>query len=195
VVVPASDWHRYQYLLLGGLLGPIGVVGLIITSVNAATGSLAAGVAAVVIAVALVLIGFGLFRVLRGGFRRGALIVNPHGLHWQERDGLRWTVGWRELSTTSISTAQKRLRSGSFNHRVVLLVRVDLVPGRQDAFTRYPALRELWEASGARGCYRVALGPRSGYVPALDWALRAYAPPGVYRGVIDDGVAWGFQYT
>jgi hypothetical protein len=191
VVVTASDWAASQVIALVAVALPVATVGFLVTLANALDGSVAAALGAVGLGVLVVLIGLLPVLTLRRAFRPRRLIIEPAGVRWHDPAGTPWAVPWPELGAVAVSTALKIRKGG----RSTTLVRLDLWPRDPGFDARHPEMREQWEASGARDCYRVGLGPRANALGPMDHALRSYPPPGLYRGVIDDGIAWGFRYT
>lgn len=191
VVVAASDWAARQVIGVVAVGLPAVTIGFLVALAHALDGSVAAALGAVGLGLLAVLLGLLPVFTLRKAFRPRRLIIEPAGIRWHDPAGTPWALPWPELGAVAISTALKIRRGG----RSTTLVRLDLWPRDPGFDARHPELREQWEASGAKGRYRVGLGPRASALGPMDHALRSYSPPGVYRGVIDDGIAWGFRYT
>src|SRR5699024_1725081 len=75
------------------------------------------------------------------------------------------------------------------------LVRLEFVPIDQRRFAvDHPNLQRYYGRQNNYGAYRIPLGPGAGAVAVFDETLRGFAQ-GRYRGVVDEGIAWGFRYS
>lgn len=172
------------------MCGGLGVLGLVAAFTGGVVGGEGVRIAVIVLSLIFLAIALAPLLMLRTLTRPRKLIIEPDGIRWDDPRGTPWYVPWSELAGVSISTATKVKQYGFRN----TLARVDLFPGDAGFQDRHPEMAHLWEASGAKQSYRLPLGPYEKHVGELDRALRAYAQA-KYRGVIDEGIAWGFRYT
>jgi hypothetical protein len=177
-------------LLVGAMCGGLGVLGIVAAFTGRVVGGSGVRIGVIVLSLIFFAIALAPLAMLRVLTRPRKLIIEPDGIRWDDPRGKPWYVPWSELAGVSISTASK-LKPYGFR---TTLARVDLFPGDAGFQARHPELAHLWEVSGAKQSYRLPLGPHERYVRELDRVLQAYAQT-KYRGVIDEGVAWGFRYT
>lgn len=192
-VAAASNVKIIVGCVIAGVIGLVTVVSVLLDKVEGGTGARIVGGVIGSICLLAALVPLLTFPIT---FRPRKLVVEPAGIRWDDPRGKPWALRWQELGAVAISTAEKVTRgTGSGFSTSTTLVRMDLWPRDPGFPTRHPEMQHLWQASGAKGCYRLPLGPNRKFVTPLDAALRGYAPPGLYRGIGDEGLAWGFRYT
>ncbi|GAA4204789.1 hypothetical protein [Actinocatenispora rupis] len=180
-------------LVVCGGIGGVAVVSSIIglASGGPVGGQLVGG------AIGTVFLGIGVLPLImyRRLTRPRRVIIDGYGVRWDDPKGAPWLMPWGDLAAVAVSTATKvsGVGSGLITRRT--LVRIDLYPRDASVYHRHPEMRHLWGVGGVRNGYRLPLGPRGAYVPPLDAGLRTFGPAGVYRGVVDEGIALGFQYS
>lgn len=120
------------------------------------------------------------------------LIIDETGVRVEGTSDQDWHIGWFELAGVWISTARKihANRMGA-----ALLVRLEFIPIDHWRFAHdHPRLQPYFGRQNNYGAYRFPLGPGKLASGILDDGLRTFAQ-GRYRGIVDEGIAWGFRYS
>ena len=146
--------------------------------------------------IGVALLPFGLYggyaMIVRRPFR---FVIDGWGVRVESTKGPNWAFAWSEIAGVWMPTATKAHgglgRAGMHS----TLVRLEFVPIDPQRFaSEHPSLQRYHGRQNNHGAYRIPLGPGAGAVSVFDATLRAFAR-GRYRGVVDEGVAWGFRYS
>jgi hypothetical protein len=194
VVVEVGKGNWVKIILMLVVCGGIGGVSVVSAFVGAVDGGVVGRIVGGTLGAVFLLLGVLPLALHRRLTRPRRLVIEPAGVRWDDPRGAPWRMAWQEMAAVSVSTAAKVSGVGTGFSSRTTLVRLDLVPRDAEVFARHPEMRHLWEASGGRQAYRLPLGPHGSFVGPIDAGLRTFAP-GLYRGVIDEGIAMGFRYT
>ncbi|GAB3407970.1 hypothetical protein GCM10027569_20590 [Flindersiella endophytica] len=193
VMIDLAEGQATKSIAVAAICGVIGIVSVLAALLGAVSGGIGGRI--VVIVLGLFFLGIAVLVLSKYKMitRPRKLLIEPGGIRWEDPKGAPWAVPWNELAGVAISTATKISRGQAIT-TTRTLVRVDLFPADQGFQSRHPQLANLWEHSGAKGCYRMPLGAKGDSITAIDNGLRMYAKS-LYRGVVDEGIAMGFRYT
>lgn len=143
------------------------------------------------------LLAFGVYGVYKTiTMKPFRFVVDGCGVRMEQTGGKGWQLAWFEIAGVWLSTATKS-HMGAFGRSDLhsTLVRLEFVPLDQRRFAfDHPNLHRYYGRQNRYGAYRIPLGPGRAAVPVFDETLRAFAQ-GRYRGVVDEGMAWGLRYT
>ena len=155
-----------------GLVGVFFVVVGIVAAINRSTAA-----ALVVGALGLVILGAGLYALLRPQrfVRPRRLVVDATGIRWDDPKGEPWSLRWDELSAVEVSGSGPRdVRMLYAARRTdTELISLDLFP-RGDVV--HPEMTHLWQYDGLTGGWRLPLGSDPGLAQRLDDALQTFDP-------------------
>ena len=146
------------------------------------------------IGVALVPLGLygGYAMIVRKPFR---LVIDGWGVRVESVKGGNWRFAWFEVAGVWVPTASKSHTGFGKAGVHSTLVRLEFVPIDQRRFAvDHPNLQQYYGRQNNYGAYRIPLGPGAGAVAVFDETLRVFAQDR-YRGVVDEGIAWGFRYS
>lgn len=197
LVLSSGSGARVVGIILGSLCGVPGLL-MLVTGIIGLFGD-SDGHTGVIIASAVgaVLLVPGLYGVYRAAtWESSRFVIDESGMRVEGTRQNDWRLAWFELAGVWIPTATKA-HMGAFGGTGLrsTLVRLEFVPIDQRRFAAdHPRLRRYYGRQNSYGAYRIPLGPGARAVQLFDDTLRMFAP-GRYRGVIDEGIAWGFRYT
>lgn len=176
---------------LAVVCGGIGLVSIISLFTGGVEDGATIGV--VIVGSIFLLLGLaGLFMAVFGPDHR--IVIDAAGIRLDGAPPSRaWQTGWPELAVVATSTASKVNPQGVPMRSV--LVRLEFIPVDYQRFaTEHPQLRPFFGRQNDYGAYRIPVGSGKKIAHALDGGLRAFGQQR-YRGVVDEGIAWGFRYT
>jgi hypothetical protein len=193
VMIDLAEGTATKSIAVAAICGVIGLVSIIAALVGAVSGGMGGRIFIVVLGLVFLGIAALVLSKYKMITRPRKLLIEPGGIRWEDPKGAPWAVPWHDLAGVAISTATKISRGQAIT-TTRTLVRIDLFPADQGFQSRHPQLANLWEHSGAKGCYRMPLGAKGDSITAIDNGLRMYAKS-LYRGVVDEGIAMGFRYS
>lgn len=189
VVLDVAKGSRPTILLGAGVLLVFGLIAVGAAVAGAVSGGTGSRTGVGVCGGIMLLIGLLPLVFWHWVFRPRKLIMESRGVRWDDPRGKPWAVGWAEVGMIAVSTAERASRTG-----MTTLVRLDVLPRDPGFPARHPEMAHLVRHKDGQMSYRLPLGPHSTYLTVVDNGLRRFAPPGLYRGVVDEGFAWGFRY-
>ena len=190
VVVDVGKRAAVQVAVGGAVAGGIGLIPLIAAVTGGINGPAVAYVIAVVIGLGFT--GIGVLALLnwKKASRPRKLVLDPHGVTWDDPQGQPWAVRWEELSGVAISRTKERAVQVSDAAARRVLVRLDLFPADPGFRQRHPEMEHLWEFHRVRNGYRLPLGSNPGFIAPIDHGMRLFRPQ-IYGGVRDEGISVG----
>jgi hypothetical protein len=189
------DKANGRKVIIGSVVaGAIGLLAVISGIAGAVDGGAGVGAVVIVIGALFLLLPIATIARAKKIFRQQHLVLDQHGLRWDDPEGAPWLVPWAELAAVSISkhtpmqvgseSIQDKL-VGAASDKIVgerAHVRLDFYPADPSFAGRHPELAHLWERQGVQNGYRLPLGSNVQFIPEIASAMARFAP-GIYRGV------------
>ncbi|MCK2215546.1 hypothetical protein MF672_017390 [Actinomadura sp. ATCC 31491] len=190
VVIDVGGDTKVRLIAGGAVAAALGLVTLVSVAAGQVTGGGGVTVAAAVLGLGFLAIGLLPVLTWRRTARPRRLILDAHGVRWDDPRGRPWAVGWAELSGVGLSRTRQRAVTLADHLVRRTMVRLDLFPADPGFRARHPEMEHLWEFHTVRNGYRLPLGSRPAYVPLIEEGMRRLRPA-AYLGVKDEGFTVG----